>query len=440
MHVFSRTPLTGSVVERNLPPPVKDRSLGTLQGVCGNLPCELSTAQLTGRNAFMLGGPRSGKSNAIKLILSKLLPSLSPDDFAVVFDPRGDYLDEFYSPKRGDLVISTLPRHRHITQGWNIFSEIRSSDPYNREMFTKDIVCRLVREDDPKQKFFVDGARNIFCGVIDNAMRLSGNTPDNRQFRDTLCSPVFFGKKRHEWLDFKNNPKYAYLEDYFSNPNWNAGSDFRAFAKNAAENHFISNAFGGTGHFSICDFVRKRGGRVLYIEYDTSASEALGTLVGLLIDLAMNTMMANDRARGRGYFVLDELPLIECSEIEKACNFMGGHRGSIIAAAQSHSGMYKRFGEYKADSIIASFASLLFFQCRDAVSRDYIKNLCGKAEVRALSSAGYTVSTRNETQYIVDDEALNRLRIGEAIVRMPDGNAHTPPFIVRLDEYKHKRG
>ena len=60
--------------------------------------------------------------------------------------------------------------------------------------------------------------------------------------------------------------------------------------------------------------------------------------------------------------------------------------------------------------------------------------------VRALSSAGYTVSTRNETQYIVDDEALNRLRIGEAIVRMPDGNAHTPPFIVRLDEYKHKRG
>ena len=152
MHVFSRTPLTGSVVERNLPPPVKDRSLGTLQGVCGNLPCELSTAQLTGRNAFMLGGPRSGKSNAIKLILSKLLPSLSPDDFAVVFDPRGDYLDEFYSPKRGDLVISTLPRHRHITQGWNIFSEIRSSDPYNREMFTKDIVCRLVREDDPKQK------------------------------------------------------------------------------------------------------------------------------------------------------------------------------------------------------------------------------------------------------------------------------------------------
>ena len=119
-----------------------------LSGLLG-VPCALSVAQLVRRNAFFLGGPRSGKSNAIKLATEKLLAQLQPDDFAIIFDPRGDYLKEFYSAERGDLVLSTLSRHRHITESWNVWEEILSADAYRREMFIREIVSRLVKADDP---------------------------------------------------------------------------------------------------------------------------------------------------------------------------------------------------------------------------------------------------------------------------------------------------
>ncbi len=435
MTIFTRKALNGSVVERNLPPAVRDVSLGTIRGSCGRVPCALSVAQLVRRNAFFLGGPRSGKSNAIKLATEKLLAQLQPDDFAIIFDPRGDYLKEFYSAERGDLVLSTLSRHRHITESWNVWEEILSADAYRREMFIREIVSRLVKADDPRHQFFVDGARNIFCGVMESA-RNQRVSLTNARLRQVLCSSVSATGERDPLLVFDSRSEYAYVNEYFTRPNWNAGSDFRSFAKNATEKHFIGSAFGGTGHFSMCRFVREGKGRVLFLEYDAGTSEALATLIGLLIDLAMLTMMENRQSAGRGYFILDELPLIECNEIERACNFMGGQRGCVLAAAQSHSGMYARYGEYQANSIIASFASVFFFQCGDVVSREYIKKLCGVAEVETLSSSGYFIRTQTATQSIVDDNALNGLRVGQAIVRMPEGNGFAPPFVFQFDEYR----
>lgn len=440
MHIFSRTALTGSVVEKNLPPVLKDRSLGTLHGMCGNVSCELSLAEILKRHTFFEGSPRSGKSNAIKLTLSALEHHLGPDSFVIVFDPRGDYLQEFYRKERGDMIISTLPRHKNVTQGWNVFAEILSVDPYNRELFIREIANRLVKENDPRQKYFSDGARNLICGVIDQFMCMNQYSANNRTLRDILCSPVLPDGRRHPLLCFKDNPQHSHLDSYYTNPNFRAAFDFRSFAKNAAENHFIGNAFGGTGKFAIGDFVRQKGGRFLFLEYDESCGETLATMIGLLLDLAMMTMMSNETSTGSGYFVLDELHLIECREIEKAAAFMNGQNGCILAATQSHSGLYERYGEHKADSIISSFSSFFFFPCNDSVSRQYVKALCGTTDVETLTTSGYSFRKEISPQNTVNDDALNRLRVGEAIVRIPDGDRYYPPFIFRFEKYQKRKG
>ena len=163
-------------------------------------------------------------------------------------------------------------------------------------------------------------------------------------------------------------------------------------------------------------------------------------MIGLLLDLAMMTMMSNETSTGSGYFVLDELHLIECREIEKAAAFMNGQNGCIQAATQSHSGLYERYGEHKADSIISSFSSLFFFPCNDSVSRQYVKDLCGTTEVETLTTSGYSFRKEISPQNTVNDDALNRLRVGEAIVRIPDGDRYYPPFIFRFEKYQKRKG
>ena len=231
MHVFSRTALTGSVVEKNLPPVLRDRSLGMLHGMCGNDSCELSLAQILKRHTFFEGSPRSGKSNAIKLTLSELEHHLGSDSFVIVFDPRGDYLHEFYSKERGDIIISTLSRHKDVTQSWNVFAEILSVDPYKRELFVREIANRLVKENDPRQKYFTDGARNLICGIIMNAISIKQSQQNfvlnNALLKEVLCNQVESDASRHPLLHFDHIPELQFLDDIYTDQNWRAAQDIR---------------------------------------------------------------------------------------------------------------------------------------------------------------------------------------------------------------------
>ena len=49
----------------------------------------------------------------------------------------------------------------------------------------------------------------------------------------------------------------------------------------------LSACFDEKGMFSIRNFVRKKGGRILFVEYDISIGETLAPIYSLLFDLAL---------------------------------------------------------------------------------------------------------------------------------------------------------
>jgi len=67
------------------------------------------------------------------------------DDVFVVFDTKGDFLDEFYRP--GDAVVSTRPEAQPGGVIWNLFADLLEEDPAERSDQIFEIASTVFSED-----------------------------------------------------------------------------------------------------------------------------------------------------------------------------------------------------------------------------------------------------------------------------------------------------
>jgi Type IV secretion-system coupling protein DNA-binding domain len=61
--------------------------------------------RLEASHILMMGDTGSGKSNAIRQLLRRVRER---EESAIVYDPAMDFVSEFYSPARGDLILNPL--------------------------------------------------------------------------------------------------------------------------------------------------------------------------------------------------------------------------------------------------------------------------------------------------------------------------------------------
>ena len=69
----------------------------------------------------MIGTTGTGKSTAIRELLEG---ALARGDRAVIADPDGGYLNRFYDPTRGDVILNPFDPRAHT---WNIYGELTAS-------------------------------------------------------------------------------------------------------------------------------------------------------------------------------------------------------------------------------------------------------------------------------------------------------------------------
>ena len=68
--------------------------------------------------------------------------------------------------------------------------------------------------------------------------------------------------------------------------------------------------------------VRRKGGKVVFIEYDTGIGNMLTPIYKLLIDLAIKEALCRKNNEGNVYFILDEFRLLPHLEhIDNGVNF-----------------------------------------------------------------------------------------------------------------------
>lgn len=374
---------------------------------------------LLSRHIMLLGGIGTGKTNTINMLLRQLLARVTADDVVIIFDSKGDFYKEFYTP--GDVVISN-DSHATGPNGpdfWNIYNEIERDE--HMEENINEIATAIFRSkiEHSNQPFFPNAGRDIFSAVLGHFIK-NGNEAlcNNQHLREFLDKSPTSTLRKMLSMRQETRSMVSYIYDDASGQTQGVISEMQQ----AVREIFIGN-FRKEGSLSLRQLVRAKGGRCVFIEYDLGIGSTLAPIYSLMFDLAIKEALCRQKSEGSVYFITDEFSLLpNLKHIDDAVNFGRSLGIKFLIGYQNIEQLVDIYGQARANSLLSGFLTQIFFRCSDPASRKYIQDTFGvnrKKEIYMASVQGRGIVEQIRDAHVVEDWDISGLGLGEAIVGLP---------------------
>ena len=402
-------------------------------------PDRFSFDKLIETNILFLGGIGSGKTNAMKHLVRQFRQKNGPDDVFVFFDTKGDFLKNFY--RAGDAVISSSGEAEEGGAVWNIFRDL-ADEPRQRAEQAFEIASTIFSdelESAAQNMFFATAARDVFAGVLElmAANASPGVILSNEDLRTKLEGSA------EELLElFEGSEAHAGTARYLEGGETQVQS-ILAFLQPTLRKAF-SGVFRERGGFSVRDFIQRRGGHALFIEYDISVGSGLLPVYRVLMDLAMKEALGFGRQRlqtmenvpDNFYFVLDEFALLpRLAHVGDGINF-GRELGlRFLVATQNVNQVFHGYPSGAGESILSGFGTVLAFRLADKISRDLVRERYGTNRKQISTYAPVRHEGVRQTVVdgnVIEDWDMSGLAKGQCIVLVP----LEPPFLLKFNRFQ----
>jgi type IV secretory pathway TraG/TraD family ATPase VirD4 len=404
-------------------------SLAVVEGLDGIIRLD---EDLLSRHLLFLGSIGSGKTNGMMQVVGELRQSAGPDDVFVVFDTKGDYLQELGG--EDDVVLSNDRHPEARGRFWNVFDDLLAGDPDERsdEIFEiASIIFAEQLESAGENLFFAAGARDVFAAVMD-ALARDGSRHTNQSLRRRLES------SREELAEVIGAHEDLAGARHYLTGSGNAPRAVMAFMQQSIRAAF-SGAFREPGDFSVRRFVRAKGARALFVEYDIASGSLLLPIYRVLLDLAIKEALGRRRARGNVFIVMDEFSLLpQLSHVSNGVNFGRSLGLKFLVGAQNVRQVYHAYDEDVGNSILSGFGTVFAFRLMDQTSRELVSGRFGANRKQITSELAVRAKGLQQDVVlgnVIEDWTLSALRVGEAIVSLPTG----APFFFRMAPYAGRR-
>ncbi len=430
--------LQGSEVSKNGLPTTNANPVLILNGKFNGRTASFSLGEdIISKHMMLVGGTGCGKSTLFYHIVEQLKKKMTANDVMIIFDSKGDFYSKFYSKQ--DCVIGNSSQYIQQSQHWNIFKEILA-DGWNEQqiMMNTQEICKALfgerTENNNSNPFFPNAARDLLASILVTTIRLGKG--ENR-----FIAENFYNNKLKEFLDSCSGENICdYLDgfdDMRSVLSYIEGDNAQSQGVLSEMFSVIRDVFIGVfaekGKFSIRNFVRQKGGRTLFIEYDLSIGSVLTPVYKILFDLALKEALGRTKSQGNVYFICDEFKLLpNLQHIEDGVNFGRSLGVKVFAGLQSIEQLYEIYGQSRGKNLVTGFSSIIAFRANDVTTREYISNLHGKNMVlEQYQMLNNTIVEEKRIGLTVEDWELNSLQVGEAIVGLP----FIPPFKFYFEMY-----
>ncbi len=420
----------GGLVDNNKPPLDTPRASlhipGTFEGKQSSFGI---TQDMLSKHLLLVGGTGSGKTNLFYHIVKQLKKNLTKDDVMLIFDSKGDFHKKFYESQ--DVVIGNSALYRKTSAKWNLYDEIvadgksRVSLAQNTQEICKSLFADRV-EKNSSNPFFPNAARDLLGSVIISLVRDNVQF-SNKDLKDTLDSSSVD--------DLRNMlANYSDLASVAAYIGGKSGSQSQGVLSEmySVTRDIFTGVFADVGDFSMRKFIRGKGGRTAFLEYDLAIGDILSPIYTLLFDLALKEALGRTATQGNVYLIADELKLLpNLRHLEDGINFGRSLGVKILAGLQGIDQLNANYeNEAKAHNAVAGFSSVFAFQSNDFNTREYVSKLFGKNTIlETFPEANGSRHYEKREGYVVEDWDLVNLQVGEAIVGLPG----TPPFRFRFD-------
>lgn len=402
---------------------------------------------------LLLGGIGSGKTTVFNHIIQSLRQTMTRQDVMIILDSKGDFYKEFYQP--GDVVIGNGTQYKQKSSSWNIYGEVMGklfspNEPYvykkEWDLNAREIMKSLFKERrSSTQPFFADAAADLITMKIISVLR-KGNLEEMHTYK----LKEFFKKAQIGDYDALTcdvtNRDFASGKQYYGD-----GTTPQALAVFAYINSLISDCFVGVfgdeessgREFAMRDLVRRKNGRVVFIEYDLSVGEVLGPIYQLLYDQALKEALGrseDDTNNGNVFLICDELKLLgKLGHFDDGLNFGRSLGVKILAGLQSVNQIYDIYGEEKGKVILSGFSNMFCFRTGDAETRKFISEHFGNQYIDIkLWNEGTEPRHIQREGNVVEQWDILKLARGDAIIDLWDKNPHNP-FKFHFSPYSSRK-
>lgn len=432
--------LFGNTVRKNNMPPDTDDAVLYLNGRYKkrNRILTLSNETLS-RHSLIVGGTGSGKTNLFFHIVNQLINQMGEDDVMLIFDTKGDYYREF--ARSTDYVIGNSADFITKSVRWNIFRDILS-DGKNEKIYRMNIqeMCRIFfdkRLKNTTNAFFPNAGMELLGAVLTAIIRDSINDRELRNkyfYNDSFTTLLKSYTPEHLIENLRCHSDLtsvcSYIEGYTEQ-----GQSVLSEMYSVLNEIFVG-VFNEHGDFSVREFIRKKGRKILFVEYDLTVGKTLSPLYSLLFDLALKESLGRSHSTGNVYLIADEFKLLpNMQHIEDGVNFGRSMGVKVFAGIQSIAQLYEIYGEKAGKNIAAGFSSVYAFRANDFETRKHISELFGRNyTLERYTDLEGEYKEEKHHGYAVEDWDMLSLELGEAIIGLP----FIPPFRFCFNKYIHK--
>jgi hypothetical protein len=317
--------------------------------------------RLESSHILLMGDTGSGKSSAIRQILRQVEER---GESAIVYDPAMDFVGEFYSPARGDLILNPIDARCPY---WGLGDEIE------REETATAIAAALLPEKEYEKEFFTDGPRRVLAHLLKKK-------PQPRDILKWMAEP--------EWIErmVKGTPLAALLDS--GAPAQRAGvlSSLNMVADCLELLPEWDEAKGKT--FATAEWYKDRT-RWVFLTSQPAYREKILPLHSVWLDLFILRMMGYcaDPAARPVWFVLDELAsLHKLPQLHTAVTENRKYGNPVVLGFQGRSQLEKRYGQ-DAEAMLSQPATKVFFKTSEPRAARWVSEAIGEIEVERLKES-----------------------------------------------------
>jgi hypothetical protein len=311
-------------------------------------------------HATILGDTGMGKSQIIHQFLRQIALR-GGSETAIIYDPKGEFLERQFNPDRGDLIINPLDSRSPF---WSPSSEIRLKTDY--EMIAESFFPGSEQQRGTTSEFFTKAARSIFA-------RLLEFNPNPRELVEWLTD--------EEQIDRRvAGTELAHLIG--AKAPQQRGGVIGSLATVGKFLRLLPERGECTNELSLTAWAAERRGW-LFITATKDVRDQLRPLLAVYLDLLMKRLMSVDERWARAHpcwLVVDEadslgrLPALYGALVEGRSYGM-----KLVIGTQNKHQFDEKYGQ-KSATMLSAAALKIMLRCNEPDSARWVSELIGSAE------------------------------------------------------------
>jgi Type IV secretion-system coupling protein DNA-binding domain len=310
---------------------------------------------------LVVGDTGAGKSTLIRKVLSQVAER---GHSAIVYDPACEFVRQFYSPDRGDILLNPLDSRCPY---WSPSAELQ------RKAEAKALAVSLFQPGGNTLKFFVESPQKIFAHLLsylptptDLVHWMSHPEEIDRRVKDTELAALIDPKAPQQRTGVLGSLNMV-------------ADSFRLLPTESE----------GNGIWTATEWAEKRQGWI-FITSRPALREALRPLISLWLDILVLRLLTEPHPGQRpAWFVIDELASLQrLPQLHTAITENRKANNPVILGFQGRSQLEARYGE-DAEAMLSQPATKIFLKTSEPRAARWVSEAIGEVEIERLRETHY---------------------------------------------------